>query len=69
MHKIIELYMLLVQVLASDDDQGENGVIILSIDDEANFAIASNGWITTIVTFNFEENNQYTFMVTATGKF
>ena len=61
--------MLNVQVSASDGDQGENGVIIFSIDDTVNFAIdPSNGWITTTRSFNFEEETQFLFMVTATGE-
>ena len=52
-----------------DGDAGSNGEVILSIDDIINFDIdPDTGEIVTVVEFDFETDNMYTVIITASGE-
>lgn len=58
----------LLQVSAVDGDAGSNGDVILSINDIINFDIdPDTGEIVTLVEFDFENQDLYSVIITASG--
>lgn len=58
----------LLKVVAMDGDAGSNGELIFSVDDDTNFDIdLSSGEITSLIEFDYENQQSYVVNITVSG--